>query len=83
MKHLIHLLFFCVGCGVGVWWGVDHPSQASDLAVREQTAVAKYKDALMERISSTSRPDIETASFKRMLSEEQQKLQNATSSAGN
>jgi hypothetical protein len=82
MKHLIHLLFFCVGCGVGVWWGVEHPAQASNLAAQEQAAVSNAKVELLQRFTSTSRPDSQTASFKQMLSEEQQKLQDAKSKLG-
>jgi hypothetical protein len=83
MKHLLHILFLAVGFGLGVWWGVKNPAQATNLQAHEEAAVAQAKVELLTRFTSTTRPDAESASFKQMLAEEQQKLQNATAKLGN
>ena len=43
MKLLIHLLIFALGIGLGIWWGVNHPTQAATVAARENVAISKIK----------------------------------------
>jgi hypothetical protein len=38
-KLLTHVLIFLVGAGAGVWWGVNHPSDAARIADTEQLRV--------------------------------------------
>ncbi|HSV16449.1 MAG TPA: hypothetical protein VLI90_19455 [Tepidisphaeraceae bacterium] len=62
MKLLVHLAIFAVGAALGVWWGVNHPTQAADVAGREDVAinrvkaeVAKAKIELLEHFLATSK----------------------------
>jgi hypothetical protein len=50
-KHLVHLIFFAAGAGVGIWWGVNHPTQAQDLAAQEQAKVQQAIDAANTKIA--------------------------------
>jgi hypothetical protein len=61
MKALVHLAIFALGAALGVWWGVNHPTQAANVAGREDVAinkvkaeVAKAKIELLEHFLATS-----------------------------
>jgi hypothetical protein len=43
MKLLFHAVVFALGAGLGIWWGVNHPTQASIIASREDVAINKIK----------------------------------------
>ena len=89
MKHIYHLFIFAVGIG----WesiGVKFPSQAKKVAATEdqqaakiQAAVSQEKITLLQQFLGKSNADQTNADFKQMLSDEKQKLQNATAKLGN
>jgi uncharacterized membrane protein len=90
MKLVFHLIVFLAGAGVGIWWGVNHPSQAQTVsstevqeAARIQATVSQEKIALLQRFLGTSDPNQAKSDFKQMLSDEQQKLESAKSELGN
>lgn len=89
MKHIVHLIFFAAGLGLGIWWGVNHPQQAQGVADAEgreaakiQAAVSQEKIALLQQFVHST-PDQNAADFKQMLSDEKQKLQDATAKLAN
>ncbi|MGD0770459.1 MAG: hypothetical protein ABSB42_19925 [Tepidisphaeraceae bacterium] len=90
MKHIYHLFIFAVGIGLGIWIGVKFPSQAQKVAATEdqqaakiQAAVSQEKITLLQQFMGKSNSDQNNAEFKQMLSDEKQKLQNATAKLGN
>jgi hypothetical protein len=90
MRFLIHIIFFAAGAGVGIWWGVNHPSQAQNVSATEemeaakiQATVSQEKIALLQKFLGSSDANQNSADFKQMLSDEKQKLQNATAKLGN
>jgi uncharacterized membrane protein len=90
MKLIFHLLVFFAGAGVGVWWGVNHPAAAQNVSDQEvqqaakvQAAVSQEKIALLQKFLGNNSADQNVADFKQMLSDEKQKLQNATAKLGN
>jgi len=90
MKLIIHLIVFATGAGVGIWWGANHPSQAQNVASQEQQEVARIQAAasqekidLINRFMDRKTTDQDAADLKQMLSDEKQKLQNATAKLGN
>jgi hypothetical protein len=55
MKHIIRIGFFIAGCLVGVFWGVNHPSEAARVAnvegiqgLKIRAEVSKAKIALLD-----------------------------------
>jgi hypothetical protein len=54
MKLLIHLLVFAVGCGMGIWWGANHPIQAADIAQREQDKASQIRMQVLEQLQNES-----------------------------
>jgi hypothetical protein len=50
-KHIVHLIFFAAGAGVGIWWGVNHPKEAQDVAAQEQVKVQQAIDAANQKIA--------------------------------
>jgi flagellar basal body-associated protein FliL len=42
IKLVVHLVVFAIGAGVGVWWGVNHPQQAQNIAAVEQAKMNQY-----------------------------------------
>jgi uncharacterized membrane protein len=89
MKLVLHLIVFLAGAGVGIWWGVHHPAQAQNVSTTEeeqaakiQAAVSQEKITLLQKFLGNSNPDQNAADFKQMLSDEKQKLQNATAKLG-
>jgi hypothetical protein len=90
MKFVFHIIFFFAGAGVGIWWGVNHPTQAQSVSATEeqeaakiQAAVSQEKIALLNRFTGHTATDQDAADLKQMLSDEQQKLQNAKTKLGN
>jgi hypothetical protein len=92
MKILIYLVVFALGAGTGIWWSVNHPDAAVDIAAREQqqaaklqAAVAQAKIELLQKFlassdsSAVADPNASSndAGYHRMLSDEQQKLSEA------
>lgn len=73
-----------LGAGLGIWWGVNHPEAAQNVAANEQqqaakiqAVVAQEKIALLQKFLGTTQPDQDSAEFKQMLQQEKQNLQNA------
>jgi hypothetical protein len=60
-KHIVHLIFFAAGAGVGIWWGVNHPTQAADIAAQEQIkmqqAVAAAKQTVLQQVVAEQQAD--------------------------
>jgi hypothetical protein len=91
MKLISHLLILLVGAGLGIWWGVNHPAEAQNIHDQEQQQAAKIQEAVsQEKIDLMNRllghdsvKPADTAAFKQMLSDEQQKLQDAKSKLAN
>lgn len=50
IKLAIHLVVFAIGAGVGVWWGVNHPQQAQNIAAMEQTYIAQGKQQALQEV---------------------------------
>ena len=50
MKLITHLIVFALGCGIGIWYGVNRPSQAQNIAAQEQKAVAEAKIKVIEEL---------------------------------
>ncbi|MGD0462388.1 MAG: hypothetical protein ABSB74_07855 [Tepidisphaeraceae bacterium] len=84
MKLILHLVVFLAGAGLGIWWGVNHPAEAQNISAQEQAAISKGKIEIMTKLLGRDAVKPEsTAEFKQMLSDEQQKLQDAKSKLGN
>jgi hypothetical protein len=91
MKLISHLLILLVGAALGIWWGVNHPTEAQNIHDQEQQQAAKIQEAVsQEKIDLMNRllghdsvKPADTAAFKQMLSDEQQKLQDAKSKLAN
>ncbi len=53
-KLIGHAIFFALGAGAGIYWGVHHPTQAADLAndesVKIQQAVAAAKQQVLQQV---------------------------------
>jgi hypothetical protein len=83
MKLISHLLILAVGAGLGIWWGVNHPTEAQNLAAREQAAVSQAKIDLIQKFMGHGSPDDKnSAEYQQMLKDEQQKLQDAKAKLG-
>jgi hypothetical protein len=87
-KLIGHVVIFFIGAGVGVYWGVHHPTQAANLAdtetARIQQAVAAAKQQVLQQVvteQSTANPDASKPGTPAAnhLSKYQQMLQNAQS----
>jgi uncharacterized membrane protein len=90
MKLILHVIFFIAGAGVGIWWGVNHPTQAQSVSATEEQEVAKIQAAasqekidLINRFMGHAPSDQDAADLKQMLSDEKQKLQTATAKLSN
>jgi hypothetical protein len=90
MKLILHLMVFFAGAGVGIWWGVHHPVAAQNVSDQEEQHIAKLqvdfsneKISLLQKFLGNSNPDQNASDFKQMLTDEKQKLQNATAKLGN
>lgn len=81
MKHILHIVFFLAGAGVGIWWGVNHPSQAQSVSATEeqeaakiQATVSQEKIAFFDKLMGHNSSDQDAADLKRMLNDEKQKV---------
>jgi hypothetical protein len=90
MKHIVHIIFFVAGAGLGIWWGVNHPSAAQNVANTEQDQASRVEDAvkkakieLLDKLMNSDSAKQDQAAFKQMLSNEKQKLQSAATSVAN
>ena len=90
MKHIYHLVIFAAGIALGIWIGVKYPTQSQNVAATEdqqaakiQAAVSQEKITLLQKFLGNSNPDQNASDFKQMLTDEKQKLQNATAKLGN
>jgi hypothetical protein len=81
MKLATHILVFILGCGIGIWYGVHHPSQAQNIAAHEQKLAAQAKIAMIKKLhpelTSGSPIPPEDAQFQRALEESQKELDEA------
>jgi hypothetical protein len=57
MKLIVHFVVFALGAGLGVYWGVHHPDEASQVsdfegreAVKIKAEVAKAKIDLLQKV---------------------------------
>ena len=54
-KIITHVLVFAVGAGAGVYWGVNHPSQAQNVANVEQAKIDQVKQAA-QKVTNQAAP---------------------------
>jgi hypothetical protein len=71
IRFIIHCLVFVVGIGLGIVWGVHHPSEAADIARREQIASSKAKIELLTKLGTA------VPNGQQMIDDEQKKLADA------
>jgi len=71
LRLIVNVVIFAIGVGLGIVWGVHHPTQASTIALHEQIAASKAKIEVLTRVGG----DNPTA--KQMLTDEQAKLDEA------
>jgi len=50
-KLISHIIVLLIGASLGVWWGVYHPVQATNLVAQEQADIAKAKVALLQKLN--------------------------------
>ncbi len=55
-KLITHVLVFALGAGAGVYWGVNHPSQAQQIEMREQARIDQAKQAISNVANAPSSP---------------------------
>jgi hypothetical protein len=67
-RLIVNIVFFVVGAGLGVLWGVNHPSQAQNIATREQITASKAKIEILEKIGD------KIPNGQQMLDDEKKKL---------
>jgi hypothetical protein len=67
MKLLIHLVVFSVGCGMGIWWGVNHPVEAANIHDLEEQKAAQIRVEVLKQLDDSPKA-------KQMLANEQSKL---------
>jgi flagellar basal body-associated protein FliL len=81
IKLIVYLVVFTVGAGLGIWWGVNHPSEAALVSSQEEIqadkirSVAQAKIQLLEQFVSTKPADPNSPDYNKMLDQEKQKLQ--------
>jgi len=81
IKLIIHLIFFTAGAGLGIWWGVNHPSEAALVSSQEELQAAKIQAAaeakieLLNSFLSTKPANQDPAKYQQMLDDEKRKLQ--------
>jgi hypothetical protein len=75
IRLVTHLAVFTIGAGVGIYWGVNHPDQAADIAQREQIAATKAKIEILEKFGSS------IPNGQQMLDDEKKKLGDTTQPA--
>ncbi len=62
-KHVGHVIFFVLGAGLGIWWGVNHPQNAQVVARIEQhqvdsaaAAVTQAKQIIQKAVTTQPSP---------------------------
>ncbi len=73
IRFIINLAFFAAGAGLGIFWGVHHPTEAANLARHEQIAASKGKIEFLEKFGSS------IPNSQQMLDDEKKKLADAQS----
>jgi hypothetical protein len=53
-KLVSHCVIFSLGAGLGVWWGVNHPTQAAIIAGREDTYITRAKTEAQKILGNDS-----------------------------
>jgi hypothetical protein len=56
MKLISHLVLLILGAAIGLWYGVNHPTQAAKIAAHEKQIVAQAKVEILEKLHSSSTP---------------------------
>jgi hypothetical protein len=55
-KLISHLVIFALGAAVGVYWGVNHPSDAQRIADQEAADVALAKQKVLQDLNAAQPP---------------------------
>jgi hypothetical protein len=85
IKLIVHLIVFTAGTGLGIWWGVNHPSEAALVASQEETqtdkirSVAQARMELLKQFIEGHPTDPKSTEYQKMLDQENQKLQGTPS----
>ncbi len=87
MRAFSYLVMFAFGAGLGIWFGVNHPQLASDVAYQEQQETEQLKEAdnkakleMVERLLSHEINSTKV-NLHRLLEDERARLQSATQPA--
>jgi hypothetical protein len=81
IRLIVLLIVFTTGAGLGIWWGVNHPSEAVVVSSQEEIqalkiqAAAEAKIDLLNKFLSTKPADQNPADYKQMLEDEKRKLE--------
>jgi hypothetical protein len=51
LKLISHIIVLLIGASLGVWWGVYHPAQATNLVAQEQADIARAKVELLQKLN--------------------------------
>jgi hypothetical protein len=68
IRLIMNLAFFAAGAGLGIYWGVNHPTQATDIAQREERAALDAKIDFLTKFGNN------IPNGAQMLSDDQKKL---------
>jgi hypothetical protein len=71
LKLISHLVILLIGASLGVWWGVYHPVQATNLIEQEKADIARAKVELLEKLKGNPSPQ----NIDQNLTDAQQHLQ--------
>ena len=52
MKLIALLLGLAIGFGTGIWYGVNHPKEAADLAVKQDEWIRKGKEEALKQVKA-------------------------------
>lgn len=52
MKLIALLLGMAIGFGGGIWYGVNHPKEAADLAVKQDEWIRKGKEEALKQVKA-------------------------------
>ena len=52
MKLIALLLGLAIGFGCGIWYGVNHPKEAADLAAKQDEWVRKGKEEALKQVKA-------------------------------
>jgi DNA-directed RNA polymerase specialized sigma subunit len=56
-KLITHAITLFVGASLGMWWGVNHPTAASNLVKEEEAKIAQAKVELLQQLKGNPTPD--------------------------